>query len=234
MESSTGEKSTKANKLSQAQDVLDRKVIHHEKKNTCTFVKEEKLRDEESEECCEHKRNEEVNLYDLDAYKTVELLQGPVTRANERRKPKKNHYVTLVGEEKVKGKRNCNRGEYVRYHEGCSYGAHNQRGNAFGGINHSSSNFTPRRQDGIARIDESVEIHVKEETSKEDPCNFMSEKDIERKEYIEIKEKERVEEKESLDEESYFLDYIPSLFEELENDEFIQEEENDLEKNERT
>ncbi|KAI5665005.1 hypothetical protein M9H77_24328 [Catharanthus roseus] len=42
-----------------------------------------------------------------------------------------------------------NRGEYVRYHEGCSYVAHNQGGNAYGGINHSGANFTPRRQDGI-------------------------------------------------------------------------------------
>ncbi|KAI5682375.1 hypothetical protein M9H77_03603 [Catharanthus roseus] len=87
-----------------------------------------------------------------------------------------------------------------------------------------------------ARIgnNENVEIHVEEETSKEDPCNFMSEKHIERNQYIEIKEKDIVEENERLDEESYFLDYIPSLFEELENDEFVQEEENDLEKNERT
>ncbi|KAI5671374.1 hypothetical protein M9H77_11738 [Catharanthus roseus] len=41
MESSMGEKSTKVDELSQAQDVLDRKVIQHEKMNTCTFVKEE-------------------------------------------------------------------------------------------------------------------------------------------------------------------------------------------------
>ncbi|KAI5664493.1 hypothetical protein M9H77_23816 [Catharanthus roseus] len=39
---SYGGKSAKSNKLSQAQDVIDIKVIHHEKKNTCTFVKEEK------------------------------------------------------------------------------------------------------------------------------------------------------------------------------------------------
>ncbi|KAI5653595.1 hypothetical protein M9H77_30782 [Catharanthus roseus] len=36
-----GEKSTKVHELSQAQDVVDRKVIHHEKKNICTPVKEE-------------------------------------------------------------------------------------------------------------------------------------------------------------------------------------------------
>ncbi|KAI5663091.1 hypothetical protein M9H77_22414 [Catharanthus roseus] len=41
MVSSMGEKSTKVNELSQAQDVLDRKVMHHEKKNICTLVKEE-------------------------------------------------------------------------------------------------------------------------------------------------------------------------------------------------
>ncbi|KAI5667230.1 hypothetical protein M9H77_17083 [Catharanthus roseus] len=83
-------------------------------------------------------------------------------------------------------------------------------------------------------IDENVEIHVEEETSKKDPRNFVSEKHIERKEYIEIKEKERVEEKESLDEESCFFDYISSLFEERENDKCVQEKENALEKNERT
>ncbi|KAI5667566.1 hypothetical protein M9H77_17419 [Catharanthus roseus] len=41
MESSTSEKSTKVNEFSQTQDVLHRKVIHPEKKNTCTLVKEE-------------------------------------------------------------------------------------------------------------------------------------------------------------------------------------------------
>ncbi|KAI5677713.1 hypothetical protein M9H77_08663 [Catharanthus roseus] len=41
MESSMGEKSTKVDELSQAQDVVNRKVIHHEKKNTCILVKEE-------------------------------------------------------------------------------------------------------------------------------------------------------------------------------------------------
>ncbi|KAI5672060.1 hypothetical protein M9H77_12424 [Catharanthus roseus] len=45
IESSMGEKSTKVDELSQAQGVLDRKVIHHEK-NTCTIVKEEKSREE--------------------------------------------------------------------------------------------------------------------------------------------------------------------------------------------
>ncbi|KAI5650282.1 hypothetical protein M9H77_36287 [Catharanthus roseus] len=41
---------------------------------------------------------------------------------------------------------------YVRYHEGCSYGAHNQGGNAYGGINHSGTNFTPRRQEDIGNF----------------------------------------------------------------------------------
>ncbi|KAI5649468.1 hypothetical protein M9H77_35473 [Catharanthus roseus] len=36
---------SKVNELSQAQDVIDRKVIHNEKRNTCTFVKEEKSRE---------------------------------------------------------------------------------------------------------------------------------------------------------------------------------------------
>ncbi|KAI5680889.1 hypothetical protein M9H77_02116 [Catharanthus roseus] len=47
---------------------------------------------------------------------------------------------------------NRNQGKYVRYHEGCSYGAHNQGGNAYGRINHSGTNFTPRRQDGIGNF----------------------------------------------------------------------------------
>ncbi|KAI5664541.1 hypothetical protein M9H77_23864 [Catharanthus roseus] len=46
IESSMGEKSTKSNKLSQAQDVADKRVIHIEKKNTCTFGEEEKSRAE--------------------------------------------------------------------------------------------------------------------------------------------------------------------------------------------
>ncbi|KAI5675610.1 hypothetical protein M9H77_06560 [Catharanthus roseus] len=60
MESSMGEKSTKVNELSQAQDVVDRKVIHHEKKNTCTFVKEEKSREEKvkSDENMSHLKEE--------------------------------------------------------------------------------------------------------------------------------------------------------------------------------
>ncbi|KAI5663928.1 hypothetical protein M9H77_23251 [Catharanthus roseus] len=41
-----GEMSIKANELSQAQDVIHRKFIHHEKKNTYTFIKEEKSREE--------------------------------------------------------------------------------------------------------------------------------------------------------------------------------------------
>ncbi|KAI5661714.1 hypothetical protein M9H77_21037 [Catharanthus roseus] len=42
-----------------------------------------------------------------------------------------------------------NREEYVRYHEGCSHDAHNQGGTAYGGINHSGNNFTPRKQDSV-------------------------------------------------------------------------------------
>ncbi|KAI5675454.1 hypothetical protein M9H77_06404 [Catharanthus roseus] len=45
-----------------------------------------------------------------------------------------------------------NQGEYVRYHESYSYDAHNQGGNANGGINHSSTNFTPRRQDSVGNF----------------------------------------------------------------------------------
>ncbi|KAI5683012.1 hypothetical protein M9H77_04240 [Catharanthus roseus] len=39
------ERQRQANKLSPASHVIDRKVIHHEKKNTCTFVKKEKSRE---------------------------------------------------------------------------------------------------------------------------------------------------------------------------------------------
>ncbi|KAI5664199.1 hypothetical protein M9H77_23522 [Catharanthus roseus] len=46
MESSMGKKSTKVYELSQAQDVVDKKVIHHDEKKTCTFIKEEKSREE--------------------------------------------------------------------------------------------------------------------------------------------------------------------------------------------
>ncbi|KAI5681166.1 hypothetical protein M9H77_02393 [Catharanthus roseus] len=46
MESLMGEMSAKANELSKGQDVIDRKISDHEKKNTCTFVKEEKSRKE--------------------------------------------------------------------------------------------------------------------------------------------------------------------------------------------
>ncbi|KAI5658117.1 hypothetical protein M9H77_26910 [Catharanthus roseus] len=45
-----------------------------------------------------------------------------------------------------------NRGEYVRYHEGYSYGAHNQGGNAYDRINLSGTNFTPRKQDGVGNF----------------------------------------------------------------------------------
>ncbi|KAI5682089.1 hypothetical protein M9H77_03317 [Catharanthus roseus] len=58
IESSMGEKPTKASKLSQAQDILDRKVIHHEKKSTCTFVKEEKSREEKVKSVVSTKESE--------------------------------------------------------------------------------------------------------------------------------------------------------------------------------
>ncbi|KAI5653180.1 hypothetical protein M9H77_30367 [Catharanthus roseus] len=57
MESSMGEISTKENKLSQAQDILDRKVIHHEK-NTCTFVKKEKSREKKLKSVVSTKESE--------------------------------------------------------------------------------------------------------------------------------------------------------------------------------
>ncbi|KAI5681331.1 hypothetical protein M9H77_02558 [Catharanthus roseus] len=59
MESSMGEMSTKANKLSKAQDVIDRKVIHQEKKNTCTFVKEEKARKDKVKSVVSTKESQE-------------------------------------------------------------------------------------------------------------------------------------------------------------------------------
>ncbi|KAI5652990.1 hypothetical protein M9H77_30177 [Catharanthus roseus] len=54
-----GERFTKENELSQAQDVLDGKVIHHEKKKTCTFVKEEKSREEKVKSVMSTKESEE-------------------------------------------------------------------------------------------------------------------------------------------------------------------------------
>ncbi|KAI5676021.1 hypothetical protein M9H77_06971 [Catharanthus roseus] len=73
----------------------------------------------------------------------------------------------------------------------------------------------------------SVEIHVGEEISKEDPCDFMSVKHIERKEYIEIKEKQRAEEKERLAEELYVFDSISILLRESEHFECSKEKESD-------
>ncbi|KAI5664547.1 hypothetical protein M9H77_23870 [Catharanthus roseus] len=58
IESSMGEKSTNSFKLSQAQDVVDRKVIHHEKKNTCAFVEEEKSRAEKVKSVLSTKESE--------------------------------------------------------------------------------------------------------------------------------------------------------------------------------
>ncbi|KAI5653957.1 hypothetical protein M9H77_31144 [Catharanthus roseus] len=41
---------------------------------------------------------------------------------------------------------------YVRYHEGCSYNAHNQGGNAYDRDNYSGTNFTPRGKDSISNF----------------------------------------------------------------------------------
>ncbi|KAI5676824.1 hypothetical protein M9H77_07774 [Catharanthus roseus] len=73
-----------------------------------------------------------------------------------------------------------------------------------------------------------VEVYV----INEDSCDFKKKKRIEEEKKSEIQEKERVERKESLVEESCFFYSISSLFEELENDECVQEEEDDLEKKE--
>ncbi|KAI5676041.1 hypothetical protein M9H77_06991 [Catharanthus roseus] len=58
MESSMGEKSKKVDKLSQAQDVVDKGVIHHEKKKICTFIKEEKSREEKVKSVVSTKESE--------------------------------------------------------------------------------------------------------------------------------------------------------------------------------
>ncbi|KAI5676265.1 hypothetical protein M9H77_07215 [Catharanthus roseus] len=60
MESSMGEMSTKVDELSQTQDVVDRKVIDHEKKHMCTFLKEENLREEKvkSDKKMSHQKEE--------------------------------------------------------------------------------------------------------------------------------------------------------------------------------
>ncbi|KAI5654392.1 hypothetical protein M9H77_31579 [Catharanthus roseus] len=51
-----GEISTKENKLSEVQDVTDRKVIHHEKKKHLYLSKRRKIKRGKSEESCEYKR----------------------------------------------------------------------------------------------------------------------------------------------------------------------------------
>ncbi|KAI5667127.1 hypothetical protein M9H77_16980 [Catharanthus roseus] len=60
-------------------------------------------------------------------------------------------------------------------------------------------------------IEESVEVHVEEEMSKEDFCDSMNDISFEEEESIEIERKDRVEEKERLDEKSSFFDCISSL-----------------------
>ncbi|KAI5666909.1 hypothetical protein M9H77_16762 [Catharanthus roseus] len=59
-------------------------------------------------------------------------------------------------------------------------------------------------------VEESI-VHVEEEALKEKLCDFMSGKNNEKEEYIEIKEKERVEERERLEERLCIFDSI-SIF----------------------
>ncbi|KAI5653419.1 hypothetical protein M9H77_30606 [Catharanthus roseus] len=88
MQSSMGEKSTKANNLSQAQGVIDRKIIHHEKKNTCTFVKEEKSRKEKVESVVSAKENHassfgEVNKMEYFKFIHFENLEALATNSKK-------------------------------------------------------------------------------------------------------------------------------------------------------
>ncbi|KAI5652244.1 hypothetical protein M9H77_29431 [Catharanthus roseus] len=70
-----------------------------------------------------------------------------------------------------------------------------------------------------AKIEESLKIHVVDETSKEEPCCIMNEQ------CIEIKEKERVEEKERLAERSCIFGSISITSKESEHFEYAKEKE---------
>ncbi|KAI5681240.1 hypothetical protein M9H77_02467 [Catharanthus roseus] len=85
-----------------------------------------------------------------------------------------------------------------------------------------------------SKFEESVEVHVEEEMSKEDFGDSISDMSFEEEESIEIERKDRVEEKERLVEKLSFFDSISSLGEKYERDERSKEEENDLKTNERT
>ncbi|KAI5654166.1 hypothetical protein M9H77_31353 [Catharanthus roseus] len=87
--------------------------------------------------------------------------------------------------------------------------------------------FTRVKELPQAKIKESLETHVLEETSKEEPCYIMSEKNIE------VKEKERVEEKERLIERLCILASISILAKESEDFECSKGKEGKLEKSER-
>ncbi|KAI5667863.1 hypothetical protein M9H77_17716 [Catharanthus roseus] len=89
------------------------------------------------------------------------------------------------------------RGEYVRYHEGCNYSPHNQGGNAYGGINLSSTNFTPRRQDGVGNF--SPRARSFDHTS----YNLYEENRIEVEKGIAYRPFERVPRKETRNEKDY-------------------------------
>ncbi|KAI5671351.1 hypothetical protein M9H77_11715 [Catharanthus roseus] len=91
----------------------------------------------------------------------------------------------------------------------------------------STVNKLPQAQEVV---EESIVIHVVEETSNEDPCDCMNEKSIGKEECNEFKEKERGEEKEILVERSCTFDSISSLSKESELLECSKEKESELEK----
>ncbi|KAI5666852.1 hypothetical protein M9H77_16705 [Catharanthus roseus] len=117
--------------------------------------------------------------------------------------------------------------------------------NAYGGNNHGIRNLTSRRHVGAEfsklnelrqatiEVEESDVLHVKEELSNVEHCDFMNGMNNVKEEYIEIQEKERVEEKQRLVERSCIFDSFSTLSKESELLQCLKEKESDLEKSER-
>ncbi|KAI5664098.1 hypothetical protein M9H77_23421 [Catharanthus roseus] len=78
-------------------------------------------------------------------------------------------------------------------------------------------------------VEESIKIHVVEETSNEDSCFNMNEKSIEKEESIKIKKRGRVENKERLVERSCIFVSISNISKESEHFECSKEKESELE-----
>ncbi|KAI5682539.1 hypothetical protein M9H77_03767 [Catharanthus roseus] len=109
MESSMSEKFTKVDKLSQAQDVVDGKVIHHEKKNTCTFVKEEKSREEKlksDKEMCDQKKESAMEDKRRVSFNKEQSFNESISTSLEECECEKNTSISILGKAVSKRKRN--------------------------------------------------------------------------------------------------------------------------------